>query len=149
MKRGRKISFLDQTIIGLLLIVVTGFLAYFFYLYAVGNQLAGVRDRSVALAKSKAGLVQVTAFDVVTTDVTTYSVTGKDKSGAAVVALISDSNNSIQIVQLAAGKPASDFSKSGTVAVSLGMYKGQPIWEVNTDKGFQIYDFVGGELLKS
>jgi uncharacterized protein YpmB len=139
-------SLLDQVLIGVLSVIAAAFLAYFIYAWAAGSSYSAVERQAISIAKAKAGLASAETFSIVTTDETTYSLTGQNASGKMVGVLIPKNGDQIQVVPLASGVPQSTISK--TDPVSLGIYKGNVVWESNSSNDFKIFDFYTGKELK-
>jgi len=148
LRRKRRLGLVGQLFIGLLVIIATGLFSFILYGWIAANPILQTKASAIQLAKSKAGLVKAETYAVVTTDVTVYSVTGLDTNGQTVAVLIpKDSGSTIEQVALKNGVAADKIPHSSGSSIMLGLYKDKPIWEVNSSKGFQIYDFTSGKMI--
>jgi uncharacterized protein YpmB len=146
MKR-RKISLLDQIMIGLLFVLAAGFLSYFVYVNAMAQPIANNRSKVIKIAKNKAGLVKVETYNLVTTDKSYYSLTGTDSRGEKTAIIIPEKSGEITVVKLSEGVAQASLPQKGAVTIDLALYKGSLVWEVNTSKDFELYDFKTGKQL--
>ncbi|WP_460023464.1 cell wall elongation regulator TseB-like domain-containing protein [Lactovum odontotermitis] len=146
MKR-RKISLLDQIMIGLLSVVAAGFLSYLVYAGTMGHPIAKNRTEIINVAKDKAGLAKVSTYNLVTTDKSYYSLTGSDAKGEKIAVIIPKKSGKITVLKLAGGVAESSLPQKGAVTIDIALFKGDPVWEVNTKNDFKIYDFKTGQQL--
>jgi len=138
---------MDQWLIGGLTVILAIFLAYGIFVFAATRGASSLQARAISIAKEKGGMTSAENFAVVTTNETVYSVSGKDAAGKAITVLIPKNSNQIQVIALSDGVSASSLN-AGNAAVSLGLFKNQPIWEVNSANAFKIYDFKTGKELE-
>jgi uncharacterized protein YpmB len=147
MNKKRKISIFDQLLIGGLSLILSGFLAYWGYVQALIEPFSSARAQALTIAKQKTDLKNAQTFDIVTTDETYYSLTGTNAKGQDIAVLIPKSSHTITEIALSDGVSAASLPKEGSVKVELALFKGKPVWEVNTSAGFKIYDFKTGKAL--
>lgn len=148
MKREKKMTLFDQWVMGVLIVVVVGFIAYGIFTVAIIQPYSNLQSHMIRVAKDKAGLTSANSFSIVTTDETVYSVSGKNQKGQNIGVLIPKNGNQIQIVHFADGVSASSIEEDNNNAINLGLYKGKTIWEVNSTHNFKIYDFRSGKKIK-
>ncbi|MDR0297589.1 MAG: DUF5590 domain-containing protein [Streptococcaceae bacterium] len=142
MKKRKKMSVLDQLVMGILGIVAVSFLAIFATFYFVASPYQKTERAAIAIAKEKTSLKTVKTFEIVTTDVSVYSLTGEDAAGKNIAVLLPKSGGAIQTISLENGK-----KPTTTDPLSVGWYKNQPVWESNTPTAFKLYDFKTGKQI--
>lgn len=147
MRKKKRLTLLDQWMIGVLMIIVTGFIAYGVFVFSAVHPYSKLQAQAIQLAKDHADLVSIDSFSVVTTDETVYSVSGEDQNGQTIGVLIPKDGKEIRLINFDEGVTALSL-RAGDNAVNLGVYKGKIIWEVNSIDNFEIYDFKSGEKIR-
>ncbi|MCL2677304.1 MAG: DUF5590 domain-containing protein [Streptococcaceae bacterium] len=144
----KKMPIYVQIIIGVLVLVIAIFLAYGLFLNQTIKPYGISREQAVSIARKNADIPKITAYDIATTDVTTYSLLGENSQGQAIGVIIpkNDSQN-VRTVTLSQGYSANKLMTKGVTSVVLGFYQDKPIWQVNSNTGFKIYDFQTGKEL--
>lgn len=145
--RKRKMTRHSQIIIGILTVIVALYLAIAFFFWRSLTPYQSGRKQAIAIAQQKTDLKTATAFDIATTDTTTYSVVGLDSSKQEIGVLIPKKSGKITVVRLADGVSPTTLTSQKTQSVVLALYQGQPAWEVNNSDGFKVYDFKSGKEL--
>jgi uncharacterized protein YpmB len=145
--RKRKMTRHSQIIIGILTIIVAIGLASGIFIWKSVSPYRTVRAEAIAIAKQSADLKTAEAFDIATTDTTSYSIVGLSNSNQEIGVLVPQKSGQITVVNLKDGVSPSTLTQKGTNSVVLALYKGQPAWEVNNVNGFKVYDFKTGKEL--
>jgi uncharacterized protein YpmB len=145
--KKRKISLLDQIMIGVLSVIAASFLSYLVFANTMASPIAKNRSQLIQVAKKKAGLNKVATYNIVTTDKTYYSLTGTDDSGEKIAVIIPKKSGKITVIKLSEGVAESSLSKKDTVTIDVALYNGKAVWEVNSKKDFKLYDFKTGKQL--
>lgn len=142
MERMTKTS---QITIGILILVIAGMLAVGLFFWKALVPYSNARTEAIKVARQQTDIKTVTAFDIATSDETTYSVEGKDASGQKIAVLIPKKSSEISVVDLDKGTSPDKLTEKDTKSVVLGLYKGKAVWEVNNQSGFKLYDFSSGK----
>lgn len=147
MKKRRKISLADQIMIGALLVVFAGFLAYFLFMAATIRPLESSRQQIIQIAKAKTDLTKIDSFDLVTTDQSYYSLLGQNAKGQKVAILLPKDSGAISEIHLSDGVAMARLPQKGATTIDLALFKGKAVWQVNFPSGFKTYDFKTGQAL--
>ena len=145
--RKRKMTPHSQMIIGILTVILALYLASALFIWKSVNPYHTIRTQAIEIAKKKTDLKTAEAFDIATTDSTTYSIVGLNKANQEIGVLVPKKAGNIVVVNLQDGVTPSSLTSKDTHSVVLALYKGQPAWEVNNSSGFKIYDFKSGKEL--
>lgn len=145
--RKRKMTHHSQIIIGILTIILAIYLATALFIWKSLTPYHSMRTQAIEIAQKNTDLKTTKAFDIATTDSTTYSLVGLDKSNQEIGVLIPKKSGSITVVKLSDGVAPATLTSKNTQSVVLALYKNKPAWEVNNSNGFKIYDFKTGKLL--
>ena len=145
--RKQRMTVASQVTIGILALVVALMVAAGLFLFGALRPFSSPRAQLISIAKSQADMKTPEAFGIATTNETTYAVVGKDKAGKTIGVIIPQKKKQVTVVNLADGVAPATLKKADTKSIVLGLYHGQPIWEVNSRKDYQIFDFKTGKLL--
>ena len=86
--RRRRMTLHTQIIIGVLTVILAGFIAISLFIWRAVSPYNTARSAAIAIAKDKTELKTPTAFDIATTDSTDYSLLGKTEKGKEIGVLI-------------------------------------------------------------
>ncbi|AYG00887.1 DUF5590 domain-containing protein [Lactococcus allomyrinae] len=145
--KNRKMTRHSQIIIGVLTVILAIYLATALFFWKSMNPYHSMRAQAITIAKKKTDLKTPEAFDIATTDTTTYSIVGIDKDNKEIGVLIPKKAGTITVVNLNEGVSPSTLTTKNTKSVVLALYKNKPAWEVNNSNGFKVYDFKSGKAL--
>lgn len=145
--RKRRMSVTAQVTIGILSVVLAIYLATAFYFESAIHPFTYSRQQAISIAKANTDLKTPEAYGMATTNQTTYSVIGLDKSGKEIGVIIPKDNKDLVVVDLAKGISPERLKESTTTSIVLGLYKNKPIWQVNNQTGYKVYDFTSGKKL--
>lgn len=137
----------SQIIIGILTVILAIYLSIALFFWKSLTPYHSVRGQAIAVAQEKTDLKEATAFDIATTDTTTYSVVGLDRNKQKIGVLIPKKAGEITVVKLDEGVSPKTLTTKQTQSVVLALYQGKPAWEVNNTNGFKVYDFKTGKEL--
>ncbi|PCS00410.1 hypothetical protein RT41_GL001297 [Lactococcus fujiensis JCM 16395] len=145
--RKRKMSVVSQVTIGILSVVLAIYLGVICYFGGAIHPFTSSRSQAIEIAKSHTDLKTPEAFGTATTNETTYSVIGLDKTGKEIGVIIPKNSSKLTVVELSKGISPEKLKEKDTTSIVLGLYHNQTIWEVNNASDFKIYDFKTGQQL--
>lgn len=145
--KKRKIRKSEQITIGILLVILSLYLAIFLFFGGSLNPFQSARAQAISIAEEKADLKEAESFGIGTTDSTSYAVIGINKSGKKIGVIIPKESKELTVVELSKGISPEKLKEANTKSIVLSLYKNKPVWEVNNTNGFKIYDFVSGKKL--
>ncbi|MGL4335212.1 MAG: DUF5590 domain-containing protein [Lactococcus garvieae] len=145
--RRRRMTLHTQIIIGVLTVILAGFIAISLFIWRAVSPYNTARSAAIAIAKDKTELKTPTAFDITTTDSTDYSLLGKTEKGKEIGVLIPEKGGNLTVIDMATGVKPETLQADNTTSIVLALYKNQPVWQVNSREGFKLYDFKTGKEL--
>jgi uncharacterized protein YpmB len=143
----KKMNNPTQIFIGLLIILVAGFVAVEIFLLSATSPFTTAQAQAIVIAEKNTDLKTPQEFGIAATDTTNYAVIGLNGAGSRVGILIPKNGGTVTEVQMTEGVAPNKLTNSNTKSVVLALYKGKPAWQVNDNNGFKIYDFKSGKVL--
>lgn len=139
--RKKRMPKITQILIGSLLVVLAILLSILLLFRQEMIPYTSVKTQAIQLAKDKTPIKEVTYFDKVTTQSTTYSVIGLDKKGQTLGVLIPEKGGDIIMVNM-----ADNHSDLKPKTAKLTLYKGAVVW---LSKDLTLYEFKTGDKVKN
>jgi uncharacterized protein YpmB len=125
------------SLVAALLVIIVGIVIF----YIRANQpMAQAKKEAIAIAENQANLQKADHFYWFTRKKTYFSVTGKNNQGSEIAVIIPKSGEKITVLEQKDGISEAQARETITAAhpqeaivkVALGMYDGEPVWEVMT-----------------
>lgn len=135
--RKKRMPKATQILIGALLIILAILLSALLMFKQAMSPYTRAKTSAISLAKKKTPVTDVTYFDMVTTQSTTYSVIGLDKQKQTLGVLIPEKGGDIVVVNM-----ADNHSELTPKTAKLTLYKNQVVW---VSKDLTLYDFKTGD----
>lgn len=132
---------ITQILMGSLLVILAILLSALLLLRQAMIPYTSAKAQAFKLAKEKTPLKEVTYFDRVTTQSTTYSVIGLDNKKQTLGVLIPAKGGNIIVVNM-----ADNHSDLTPKTAKLTLYKDEVVWQ---SKDLTLYDFKTGDKVKS